>query len=192
MHLPKKGLRVLGIAESFSGRSQSTLAGIVMRKDLVIDGTVFARVTVGGMDATDAVLSMVRSLKRRDIGAVMLSGCVIAFFNIIDPEKVCAETGLPVICVTYENSKGLEGDIRHHFPDEDERLAAYLRLGERTSFELPGGTIYLRSWGIGTEDAGRLVSAFTSEGKVPEPVRVARICARAAHVCFARNDGSLP
>ena len=192
MHLPKKGLRVLGIAESYSGKSQSTLAGIVMRKDLVIDGIVFARVTVGGMDATDAVLSMIRSLKRRDIGAVMLSGCVIAFFNIIDPEKVCAETGLPVICVTYENSEGLEGDIRHHFPDEDERLAAYLRLGERTSFELPGGTVYLRSRGIGTEDAGRLVSAFTLEGKVPEPVRVARICARAAHACFTRNDGSLP
>lgn len=185
MHIPKKGLRVLGIAESYSGRSQSTLAGIVMRKDLVIDGTVFSRVSVGGMDATDAILSMVRSLGRGDIGAVMLSGCVIAFFNIIDPEKVCAETGLPVICVTYENSEGLDGDIRHHFPDEENRLAAYLRLGERAAFELPGGTVFLRSWGIGPEDAGRLVAAFTAEGKVPEPLRVARICARAAHTCFA-------
>jgi len=184
MHLPKKGLRVLGVAESYSGMTQSTLAGIVMRKDLVIDGTVFSRVTVGGMDATDAVLAMVRSLKRRDIGAILLSGCVIAFFNIINPETICAETGLPVICVSYENSEGLEGDIRHHFPDEDERLAAYLRFGERTSFKLPGGTVYLRSWGIGTEDAGRLVSAFTLEGKVPEPLRVARICARAAHAYF--------
>jgi hypothetical protein len=192
MHLPKKGLRVLGIAESYSGRSQSTLAGIVMRKDLVIDGTVFSRVMVGGMDATEAVLSMVRSLDRRDIGALMLSGCVIAFFNIIDPEKVCAETGLPVVCVTYENSEGLEGDIRHHFPDDEKRLAAYLRLGERTPYPLPGGTVFLRSWGIGLADAGRLVSAFTLEGKVPEPLRVARICARAAHACFTRNEGSLP
>jgi len=193
MHLPKKGLRVLGIAESYSGRSQSTLAGIVMRKDLVIDGQVFARVTVGGMDANGMQSFPWSGRSNAGIsGRSCFSGCVIAFFNIIDTEKVCAETGLPVICVTYENSKGLEGDIRHHFPDEDERLAAYLRLGERTSFELPGGTIYLRSWGIGTEDAGRLVSAFTSEGKVPEPVRVARICARAAHACFTRNDGVLP
>jgi uncharacterized protein len=185
MHLPKKGLRVLGIAESYSGRSRSTLAGIVMRKDLVIDGTVFSRVTVGGMDATEAVISMVRSLGRRDIGAVMLSGCVIAFFNIIDPEKVCAETGLPVVCVTYENSEGLEGDIRHHFPDDENRRAVYLRLGERTAFRLPGGTVFLRSWGIETDDAGRLVSAFTAEGKIPEPLRVARICARAANAYFS-------
>jgi len=192
MHLPKKGLRVLGIAESYSGRSQSTLAGIVMRRDLIIDGTVFSRVTVGGMDATDAILSMIRSLNRRDIGAVMLSGCVLAFFNIVDPEEVCADTGLPVVCVTYENSEGLEGDIRHHFPDDENRLAAYLRLGKRTAFKLPGETVYLRSWGINAEDAGRLVAAFTSEGKVPEPVRVARICARAAHAYFTRNNSSLP
>jgi len=181
MHIPKKGLRVLGIAESYSGRTTSTLAGIVMRKDLVIDGSAFSRITVGGMDATDVVLAMVRSLDRRDIGAVMLSGCVIAFFNIIDPEKVCTGTGLPLVCVTYEESAGLEGEIRHHFPGDDSRLAAYRKLGERTVYALPGGTVYLRSWGIGTGDAGRLVAAFTSQGKVPEPLRVARICARAAH-----------
>jgi hypothetical protein len=38
MHIPKKGLRALGIAESYSGRSVSRLAGVVMRKDLRIDG----------------------------------------------------------------------------------------------------------------------------------------------------------
>ena len=53
MYLPKKGLRALGIAESFSGRGHSILAGIVMRKDLKIDGFAFSRVTMGGMDATD-------------------------------------------------------------------------------------------------------------------------------------------
>jgi len=185
MHIPKKGLRVLGIAESYSGRTHSTLAGLVMRRDLIIDGSVFSRVTVGGTDATKAVLAMVRSLERRDIGAIFLSGCVIAFFNIIDPEKVCTGTGLPVVCVTYEESAGLEEEIRHHFPGDDSRLAAYRKLGERTAYALPGGTVFLRSWGISPEDAGRLVAAFTSEGKVPEPIRVARICARAAHACFA-------
>jgi endonuclease V-like protein UPF0215 family len=78
MHLPKKGLRALGIAESFSGRTCSTLASVVMRKDLRIDGFTFGRVTVGGMDATDTILGMVQALDRRDINVIMLSGCVIA------------------------------------------------------------------------------------------------------------------
>ena len=61
----------------------------------------------------------------------MLSGCVIAWFNVIDPGDDCKKAGIPVICVTYEESKGLAGDIIHHFPNDANRLAAYLRLGDR-------------------------------------------------------------
>ena len=185
MHIPKKGLRALGIAESYAGRRYSTLAGIVMRKDREIDGAAFARVTVGGTDATEAVLGIIDRLHRRDINVILLSGCVISFFNIIDPERICGSAGLPVICVTYEESAGLEGDIAHHFPGDRGRLEAYCRLGARTAYDLPGGTVFLRSWGIGIEDAGRLVAAFTGEGRIPEPLRVARICARAAHAFVA-------
>jgi len=182
MHLPKKGLRVLGIAESYSGREYSTLAGIVMRKDRILDGVAFSRVTVGGMDATEGILAIVQALDRRDINMIFLSGCVIAFFNIIDPHHVNECTALPVVCVTYEESAGLEEDIRHHFPGDTARLDAYRRLGERTPHLLPDGqTVYLRSWGINPEDAGRLCTAFTREGKIPEPLRVARLSARAAH-----------
>ncbi|HNO08814.1 MAG TPA: DUF99 family protein, partial [Methanoregulaceae archaeon] len=56
MHIAKKGLRVLGIAESFSSRNTSILAGVVIRKDLRVDGFSFTSTTVGGMDATDSVL----------------------------------------------------------------------------------------------------------------------------------------
>ena len=42
LHLEKKGLRGLAIAESFRQNStKSIFAGIVMRRDFVIDGFVF-------------------------------------------------------------------------------------------------------------------------------------------------------
>lgn len=179
MHLQKKGLRALGIAESYYGRTSSTLAGVVMRKDLRIDGFVFGSVTVGGTDATGVVLKMVRDLDRRDINVILLSGCVIAWFNIIDPERVFQESGIPVICITYEESEGLEDDIRHHFPGDDARLAAYRRLDGRAPALLhTGQTVYLRSAGIGNADAARFCNDFTHDGKIPEPLRVARLCAR--------------
>lgn len=179
MHIPKKGLRVLGIAESYSGRTRSFLAGVVMRKDLRIDGFTFGTVTVGGMDATKAILGMVLNLDRKDINAIMLSGCVIAWFNVIDPAKIHEETGTPVICVTYEYSEGLSADIRYHFPNDTARLTAYEILGERSPVALhTGQTIYLRSWGIDLPDASRLCNDFTLEGKIPEPLRVARLCVR--------------
>jgi endonuclease V-like protein UPF0215 family len=179
MHLPKKGLRALGIAESYAGRTSSTLAGVVMRKDLRIDGFTSGRVTVGGMDATDTVLAMIRGLDRRDINVVLLSGCVIAWFNVIDVQRIADESGIPVICVTYEESDGLLDDLRHHFPDDGDRIEAYLRLGKRVPADLGGGrTIYLRAAGISYPDAAHFCRDFTPEGKIPEPLRVARLLAR--------------
>ena len=62
MHIPKKGIRALGIAESYTGCERSTLAGVVMRKDLRIDGFSFGSVTVGGVDATETVIQMIQDL----------------------------------------------------------------------------------------------------------------------------------
>ncbi len=180
MHVAKRGLRALGIAESYSGRERSMLGGIVMRKDLRVDGMACTHVTVGGMDATDAVLRLIADLRRRDINLLLISGCVIAWYNIIDPEEIARRTSLPVVVVTYEESEGLEDDIRRHFPEDAERLSAYRRLGPRTPVPLhTGHTVYLRVSGIATADAARLCNDFTLEGKVPEPVRIAQLLARA-------------
>ena len=179
MHIPKRGLRALGISESYTGRSISRLAGVVMRKDLRIDGFAFSTVTVGGMDATDSILNMVSDLERRDVNVIMLSGCVIAWFNVINPARISQETGIPVICVTYEDSDGLSSDIRHHFPDDILRISAYEDLGDRMPVELKTHqTIFIRSWDLEQGDAARLCDDFTLEGKIPEPLRVARLCAR--------------
>jgi endonuclease V-like protein UPF0215 family len=181
MHIPKKGLRALGIAESYTGRTVSRLAGVVMRKDLRIDGFVFSTVTVGGMDATASILQMVLDLERNDINVIMLSGCVIAWFNIVNPQQIADCTGIPVICVTYEDSKGLLEDIRHHFPNDSIRLSAFEKLGKRVPVELhTHQTIFIRAWGLDQRDAAQLCNDFTLEGKIPEPLRVARLCARHA------------
>jgi hypothetical protein len=110
---------------------------------------------------------------------------------MIDPEAIFRTTGIPVICVTYEDSSGLEDDIRHHFPRDEVRLGAYRKLGERSAVTLPDGQIiYIRSWGIAFPDAACICRNFTHDGKIPEPLRVARLCARAAHAyCLARAPG---
>ena len=87
-HTEKKGIRVLGIAESFKKtRTCSTLAGIVMRRDLIIDGMVFGNATIEGNDSTQNILSMYRSLKRNDINCIMLDGLIISMYNIIDGKE---------------------------------------------------------------------------------------------------------
>ena len=88
LHLNKPALRVLGIAESFvRSRSTSTIAGVVMRADLRVDGLAYAHATVGGDDGTEAVLSLYRQLDREDVNALILSGAALSWFNIIDLKR---------------------------------------------------------------------------------------------------------
>jgi len=138
LHLEKQGIRGLAIAESFSQTSKkSVLSGIVMSTDLVIDGFVMGHSTVGGDDATDAILSMYEKLDRPDVSFLLISGIVISLYNIVDVKRISEKTELPVIGVTYEESQGIEDAIKHHFPDSYEtKLAEYSKLGSREKITL--------------------------------------------------------
>ena len=183
LHLNKKGIRVLGIAESFRRDfEKSVLAGIVMRSDFIIDGAGFTHITVGGTDATDGILRLVQSLQRDDINVMLLNGCVISWFNIIDLNGVYDRLQIPLICVTYEESEGLEENIAQHFEadERDVRIEAYKQLGDRVPVKLPDQfEILVRVFGMEKAEASALLAKFTTHGKVPEPLRVAKIAARA-------------
>ncbi len=176
------GVRVLGIAESFvKGVSKrSVLAGVVMRGDLEIDGFAFSTVTVGGLDATEGVVEVYRSLGRSDINFVFLNGCVISWFNIVDLDRVYGELGVPLVCVTYEESEGLERYFKEYFDDWEERMELYNRLGTREPVSLRTGyEIFVRYLGLSKEEAVRIVNKFTLQGSVPEPLKTARLLSRA-------------
>ena len=178
----KPALRVLGVAESFvRDRPKSVLAGVVMRADLRVDGLAFASATVGGDDATKAVLKIYEDLDRSDVNVTILSGVAVSWFNIIDIGEVFEKTGKPLVCLTYEESPGLEKYLREYFPEPEEKLRRYERLGERELLNLKTGyDVYVRVLGASAEEARVLINKFTMDGRIPEPVRVARLAARAA------------
>jgi endonuclease V-like protein UPF0215 family len=154
-----------------------------MRRDLVMDGMAFGRATVGGDDATGAIVSMYRSLGRDDVNCILLDGLVISMYNIVDGQQVSQETGLPVIAITFEDSKGLEGAIKHHFQQGgwQEKVVQYQNLGQRDRVVLKTGKpLYIRCWNITQKHAIATLNAFTLQGALPEPVKVAKIAARSA------------
>lgn len=190
LHVHKKAIRALGISESFTkGVSErSVLAGVVMRSDMVIDGFAFCTVEVGGMDATERILDMYKNLRREDVNLLLLNGCVISWYNVIDLNRLVEEMGLPLICVTYEESEGLEKYFEELFPeDKEERIRIYHSNGPRTLLKLHTGyDVYIRFLGMTVEEARRILEKFTSHGAVSEPLRVARLLARSImkSLCF--------
>ncbi len=178
----KPGLRVFAVAESFRrDMPRSVYVGVVMRGDMVMEGVVVGSATVGGLDSTDAILSMYRSLGRADIGLVMLDGCILSWYNIVDVGRLRAELGLPIICLVFEDPAGrVEAAVRRLFPDAEERLRRLAQIGGPKRYVLPGGAhVYVRAWGMDEGEAYRLVRRLAVNGKRPEPVRIARMIARA-------------
>jgi len=195
LHVHKKATRALGISESFVKHEseKSVLAGVVMRFDGAIDGFTFSETTVGGMDATEKVIEMYKTLGRDDINLLLLNGCVISWYNVIDLHMVAEETARPLICVTYEESEGLEKYFEELFPqDWRERVKIYHKNNSRTPIKLDTGyTVHVRFIGMSMEEAKTILNKFTTHGAVPEPLRVARLLARTASKFWSRSPNNI-
>ena len=181
LHLEKKGLRGLAIAESFRQNStKSVLAGVVMRRDFVIDGFVFGSATLEGDDATDAILNMYDDLQRPDISYVLISGLIVSMYNIIDIKKLCDTLTIPIIGVSYNDSSGIEDSLKHHFPNSFEsKLIEYEKLGQREKITLSTSyDVYVRKEGCTLNDVKHLLDDLTLHGSIPEPIRVSQLLAK--------------
>jgi endonuclease V-like protein UPF0215 family len=175
----KPGHRALGIAES-SRDDTSTLAGSVVRANRVVDGFAFGSCTVGGTDATVAILDIFDRLGREDIDYLLVAGIAPAWFNVVDLHRLQEATGLPTLSISFEESEGLVSAIEAAFDGEQarERVARYRAQPARRSVAVGEETVYARA--VGVDSVAEVVRAFTPEGGRPEPLRVARLAARAA------------
>lgn len=184
VHPEKKGFRVLGIAESFTKNSSfSTLSGVVLRRDMIIDGIVIGKTLVGGNDATEQIISMFTKLDRSDINCIMINGLIISLYNVVGGEKILQTTGIPVIGVSYEESTGIENAFFKNFNDFEaaRKAEAYRKLGNRESMVLRTGmSVFIRSWGISAAQSLHILNGFAIQGRIPEPLRIAKLISRAA------------
>ncbi|RLF04917.1 MAG: DUF99 domain-containing protein, partial [Thermoprotei archaeon] len=137
---------------------------------------------VGGLDATEGVLRLYNNLRREDINLILTNGCIISWFNVIDIEEVYRTTRIPIICLTYEYSDGIEEYIRRYFKDDiAERLEMYKKLGKREKVYIKKGRkyVYVRFLGLSLEEVRTALNSLIYSGVVPEPLRIANLIARA-------------
>jgi uncharacterized protein len=182
LQLGKKGIRALAIAESFKISCKfAVLAGVVMRRDLIIDGVGITKSTLRGNDSTQNIISMYERMQRNDINCIFIGGAIISMYNIIDANKIHQSTGLPVIAITFRKSEGIANTIKKAFQDDwQAKLEQYHNLGERQQVKLKTGkSVFIRKLGLSLSNSIVMLNHFTHQGSIPEPVRIARLIARA-------------
>lgn len=186
----KHGVRALGVAESASPQAdRSTLAGAVLRADGRTDGFGLGTCTVGGTDVTQAVGDIYDRLDREDIRYVMVAGVALAWYNILDMYALQKRLQRPIISVSFEESPGLSEAIRDGVENPAPRLEIYQALPERVPVNLNDERRYVRWVGCSEDEAREVVHAFTPGGGRPEPIRVARLLARAVNEWWEENKG---
>ena len=182
----KKGVKILGIACSSFDRikdKEVTLIGAVYRGATILEGVLSTTITVDGEDATEKILGMIsQSSHKEQIKMIMTRGITIAGFNYIDIKRLYEGTSLPVISVI------------DHKPDMEKIHSAIQNVSNwKERFDIISNSsdirevitsqeeepVFVQSIGIEKNILDKFLDEITIVGKIPEPIRVARLIATA-------------
>jgi endonuclease V-like protein UPF0215 family len=174
-------MHVVGVEDgSFQKNvTKTVLLVAVLETGAKIEHTKTFSITVDGLDATERLSANVRDWT---FDAILLSGISFAGFNLIDPLKVFEAFGKPIIIVsgTRPNNRTVKKALRTHFEDWQTRWTILEKLGpvHETVTLFGKRPVYLETVYANVEWASQLVCALAFWGRLPEPLRVARLIAR--------------
>jgi endonuclease V-like protein UPF0215 family len=158
---------------------RKALLTAVKLKGFSIDNVFLTEITVDGLDATTALIKL---LKGKIFDLIFLSGVSFAGFNLIDVKELFNALNKPVIIVADEKPDNLavKKALKLHFKDWVKRWRIVKKLGRlyRVKIGLYKNPLYFEVSGIHHRKARELIRAFSLFSKAPEPVRIARIIAR--------------
>ena len=182
IHLEKNALRAMGIAECyFPNSKKSTLCSVVMRSDLVVDGCTYGKSTVGGDDITKNISLMYKKLNRDDINCIMILGSIMSSYNVVDLNFLNKLFNLPIISASLKSPKNLENNFKEKYPNSwKNKLKIHTKNGISQKIKIKTEySIYIQFSGISLFDTKKILDKFILQGSVPEPLRLAKLFARA-------------
>ncbi len=190
----KEQIRVIGFDDgTFSlhakvGRNKTILVGVVMKGAMDVLGVVSRWITVDGTDSTSAIIDAVNGSRFRDVRVIMLKGITYGGFNVVDVQRLSAETGLPIIIVVRKRPDlgAIEMALRKHFKDAELRIGLIRRAPPLV--ELIKGRVYYQCIGLDVKTAGEIIRVTMRNGLTPEPLRLAHMIASAVMTGESRRE----
>ena len=180
----KKNYRAIGIDDGPFEKGKdafSTMVGVLMRADFLIESVSMERISVDGTDSTDRIIKMVENNFKGNAAVIMTYGVTFGGFNVADLFKVNLETGIPVISITRKKPDmgSIVSAIVNTQQDVDYKLEIMnsyhiqeLTLENRSS-------IFINPIGIDVKSSSSIIRKLTRTGNIPEPIRIANIVASA-------------
>ncbi len=172
----KPEIRILGVTGCLF-QDEVKIIGAVCRGKRSLDGVLMASLSGNALEATDAVVTMVRESPHfEQIRALILDGVLMADALPVDIKRLREVLGLPVIAFLdrdIEVEELLQQDARF-----TEKLSIARRVGRSFRCQLEGKVARVYLGGV-TAKKAREILAKTARNGLPEAIRVVRILARA-------------
>lgn len=173
--------RVLAIEDGpFSKSDRYCLLLGVVTTNNSIQRFVLDRIDVDGTDATRKVTSLARRAGSLDL--IILPSISLGGFNVVNAHKLHQETNLPILVVNpvRPDLGSVKKALRRHFADWKEKIALFHRMGPPHTLRISRReTAYFYCVGLPPLKAAGMLRKMVQFGKRPEPLRIARIVARA-------------
>jgi endonuclease V-like protein UPF0215 family len=143
---------------------------------LRLEGVLSARVRRDGANAAGVLAALVRGSRFFSHTKVLLfQGIALAGFNVIDIHGLHRSVGIPVLVVA-RRSPGLAA-IRQALLTRVRGGAKKWALIEAAGAMEALAGVHVQRAGLSLDEANEVLARFTSEGKIPEPLRVAHLIA---------------
>ena len=175
-------MRIVGVDDGAfrPHKQQHVLLVGVLFQGLRITSVRTGRIDVDGRDAN---AKMVELLKAAPYDVAMLSGVSFGGFNVVDISKLARATRRPVIAVSGEkpHNAAVYRALRKHFGDWKERWTAVKNAGALYSCKPLRNEpeLFFEVRGTSPAHARTIIASTAAISRLPEPIRVARILARA-------------
>jgi uncharacterized protein len=143
---------------------------------LRLSGVISTRVRRDGANATRAIAELCRGSRFfAQSKALMFQGIALAGFNVIDIHGLHAALGLPVLVVARRAPR--LSAIQEALTQRVRGGAKKWGLIEKAGAMEPLIGVYVQRAGLSVAEAEAVLTRFTVEGKIPEPLRVAHLIA---------------
>ncbi|NHK32107.1 MAG: DUF99 family protein [Asgard group archaeon] len=155
--------------------------GVIYRGSTLFEGLEKTTVQVDGEDATENIAKLIcQSNHFKQLKVIMTRGVTIAGFNCLDLTSLSDYTSLPVISVVdREPDMDKIASALQNLPNGNHRLEILKRNGlpKPILSSIKEGPIFVQSCGLSEDEVIQIIQNATITGRMPEPIRVARLIA---------------
>jgi len=162
---------------------RAALVGVIFSAPNYVEGILRTSVAIDGTDATERILSLLGDSPFLDgVRAVLLDGIAVGGFNLIDLDRLHERLQRPIVTVTRRppDFPAIHAALRKYFPRDAPARWRLVRAHPLFRLSTPeGNPLRLGAVGCTRAEAAALVRRTTVRGNLPEPLRLARLVARA-------------